>query len=77
MTLMEKVRAVGYFMVHTNYCGTSTIQLKFGYNYNTCSDIIDVLERLGIISEYDMIKHNRTILVETIEELEEKLDFYF
>lgn len=77
LSFMEKTRTIGYYIVHTNCCRALSIQWRFGYNYNTCSDIIDILERLGVVSEFDMIKLKRTILVGTIEELEEKLDFYF
>ena len=74
---MEQVRTIAYYIVCTNHCSTFKIQRKFGYYYNACSRAIDVLEKLGIVSDYDVIKNERKVLVESIEELEEKLDFYF
>ena len=74
---MEQVRTIAYYIVCTNYCNTSKVQRKFGYYYNACSQAIDILERLGIVSDFDVIKNERKILVRSIEELEEKLDFYF
>ena len=77
ISFMEQVRTIAYYIVCTNYCNTSKVQRKFGYYYNACSRAIDVLERLGIVSCYDVIQNERKVLVESIEELEEKLDFYF
>ena len=77
MTFMEKVRTIAYYIVHTKHCSTSKVQRKFGYNFNTCDNAIDILENLGIISNFDTIQYERTVLVGSIEELEEKLDFYF
>lgn len=77
LSFMEQVQTIAYYIVCTNYCNTSKVQRKFGYYYNACSRAIDVLERLGIVSPYNIIKNERWILVESIEELEEKLDFYF
>lgn len=75
LSFMEKTRTIGYYIVHTNCCKIPIIQRKFGYNFNTCDNAVDILERLGIVSEFDTIKLGRTLLVGTIEQLEEKLDF--
>lgn len=77
LSFMEQVRTIAYYIVCTKSTKTSTIQRKFGYNFNTCSEVVDILERLGILSPFDTIKYERKILVESIEELEEKLNFYF
>lgn len=77
LSVMEKTRTIAYYIVCTNHCSTFKIQWKFGYNFNTCDNTIDILERLGILSPFDTIKCERKILVESIEELEQKLDFYF
>jgi len=77
ISFMEQVRTIAYYIVCTNYCSTFKIQRKFGYHFNTCDNAIEVLEKLGIISSFDTIKCERKILVDSIEELEEKMDFYF
>jgi hypothetical protein len=77
LSFMEQTRTIAYYIVCTNYCSTSKVQRKFGYYYNAYSRAIDVLERLDIVSPYDIIKNERKILVGSIVELEEKLDFYF
>jgi len=77
LSFMEKTRTIAYYIVCTKSTKTSTIQRKFGYHFNTCSEVIEILERLGIISNFDVIKNERRVLVGSIEELEEKLDFYF
>lgn len=74
---MEQVRTIAYYIVCTSQCSTFKIQRKFGYYYNACSRAIDVLERLEIVSNFDVIKNERKVLVDSIEELEEKLDNYF
>ncbi len=77
LSFMEQVRTIAYYIVSTNNCSTFKIQRKFGYHFNTCSEVIYILERLGIISDFDTIKCERKILVGSIEELEEKLEYYF
>lgn len=77
LSFMEKVRTIAYYIACTNCCKTPIIQRKLGYNFKTCDNAIDILERLGILSEFDTNKYERKILVGTIEELEQKLDFYF
>ena len=77
LSFMEKTRTIAYYIVCTKCCKIPILQRKFGYNFNTCDNAIDILERLGVVSEFDIIKLERTILVGTIEELEDKLDFYF
>lgn len=74
---MEQVRTIAYYIVCTNHCSTFKIQRELGYNFNTCDNAIDILEKLGIVSDFDVIKNERRVLVGSIEELEEKLDFYF
>lgn len=77
LSFKEQVRTIAYYIICTNHCSTFKIQRKFGYYFNTCSEVIYILEKLGIVSNFDVIKNERKVLVDSIEELEQKLDFYF
>lgn len=78
ITLMEKARMVAYYVAYNDNCNTMKIQRQFSLNFNLICDIIDILEKLGIVSEFNFEKsQGRMVLVDSIDELEEKLDFYF
>jgi DNA segregation ATPase FtsK/SpoIIIE-like protein len=77
MTLSEKLRMVAYYIFATQICNTGTIQRYFQMHYNTAMTIVEILEKLGIVSDFDFEIRGRKVLVSNIDELERKLDFYF
>ena len=77
ITLLEKVRMVAYYVFCNDIYSTMKIQRYFALHYITAMTIVEILEILGIVSEFDIEARCRKVLVNNIEELERKLDFYF
>ncbi|MEI7504409.1 MAG: DNA translocase FtsK [Paludibacter sp.] len=77
MSLMEKVRMAAYYVTCNNVCSTTKIQKHFVFHFNTASEVVDSLEKLGIVSDFDPEIKGRKVLINSIEDLESKLDFYF
>ncbi len=77
MSLRESMRAAAYYAVNEHHCSPSAIQRKIGINYLTMSYVLDILERMEIITPFDGKRSERKVLINSIEELEGKLDILF
>ena len=77
MTLRESMRAASYYVVNEHHCSPSALQRKIGINYLTTYSILDILERMEIITPFDGQRSERKVLINSIEKLEEKLDVLF
>ena len=77
MTLRESIHATAYYIVNEHHCSPSALQRKIGINYLTTYSILDILERMEIITPFDDQRSERKVLINSIKELEEKLDVLF
>lgn len=77
MTLRENIRAAAYYIVNEHHCSPSALQRKIGINYLTTYSILDILERMEIITPFDGQRSERKVLINSIEELEDRLDVLF
>ena len=77
MTLRENMRAAAYYIVNEHHCSPSALQRKIGINDLTTYSILDILERMDIITPFDGQKSDRKVLINSIEELEVKFDTLF
>lgn len=77
LSLSTKLRMVAYYIFSTQICNIGTIQRYFHLHFNTASTIVYILETLGIVSDFNLEIKGRKVLVDSIDKLEQKLDFYF
>jgi len=77
MTLRESIHATAYYIVNEHHCSPSALQRKIGINYLTTYSILEILERMEIITPFDGQRSERKVLINSIEKLEEKLDVLF
>lgn len=77
MTLSENMRSAAYYVVNEHHCSPSALQRKIGINYFTTYSILDILERMEINTSFDGQRSERKVIINSIEELEEKLDILF
>jgi len=77
MSLTESMSSAAYYVVNEHHCSPSAIQRKIGINYFTTYSILDILERMDIITPFDGQKSDRKVLINSIEELEVKFDTLF
>jgi len=77
MTLSESMRSAAYYVVNEHHCSPAAIQRRIRINYITTYSILDILERMEIITPFDGQRSERKVLINSIKELEEKLDVLF
>ena len=77
MTLRENMRTSAYYVVKEHHCSPSALQRKLQINYMTANNILDILEHIDIITPFDGQRSERKVLINSIEELEKKLDILF
>lgn len=65
------------YVVNEHHCNPSALQRKIGVNYLTTYSILDILERMEIITSFDGKRSERKVLVNSIEVFEVKLDMLF
>ena len=77
MTLRESIHATAYYIVNEHHCSPSALQRKIGINYLTTYSILDIFEHMEIITPFDGQRSERKVLINSIEELEDRLDVLF
>ena len=71
------MRSAAYYIVNEHHCSPSALQRKIRINSMTTYYILNILERMDIITPFDGKRSERKVLINTIEELEEKMDIIF
>lgn len=74
MTPKNLIQTSGYLVVCSRYCSFSTLQNRLHIDWRTTSQVLSILEGLGIIS-FDGCEY--IVGVKNTEELEKVLDVLF
>lgn len=69
-------RASCYYAVHSQNISPSSIQRKFNVGYNDANKVIEILEELKIIGQYEN-KSQRKVNIKTISDMENILDLIY